>query len=59
MIVMDGKRNGYFRFMDETRLSQMAFSPLVLFVHHFRVCTKGLSCKMMNAGSIFLKENYQ
>lgn len=32
MIIMEGKRNGYFRFMDETGLSQMAFSPLVLFV---------------------------
>lgn len=29
---MEGKRNGYFRFTDETRLSQMLFSPLVLFV---------------------------
>lgn len=32
MIGMEGKRNGYFRFMDETRLSPMAFSSLVLFV---------------------------
>lgn len=32
MIIMEGKRNGYFRFTDETGLSQMAFSPLVLFV---------------------------
>lgn len=32
MIITEEKRNGYFRFMDETGLSQMAFSPLVLFV---------------------------
>ena len=31
MIIMEGKRNNYFRFMDETGLSKMAFSPLVLF----------------------------